>query len=114
MGDLKFEALVNTLLHSLAVVQAKKPGYTMRNMETEALVDRIVEVKTEKVGQTQRSEGRVTSRNAGPHAGGNGGRVSWQNVEAQAVVITLFATLPQVVGKRIVLCGAWRTRRNVS
>ena len=49
---MKFEALVNTLLHSLAVVQAKKPGYTMRNMEIEALVDRLVEVKTEKVGQT--------------------------------------------------------------
>ena len=49
---MKFEALVNTLLHSLAVVQAKKPGYTMRNMETEALVDRLVEVKTGRVGQT--------------------------------------------------------------
>ena len=52
MGDLKFEAFVNTLLHSLAVVQTKKLGYTMRNMETEALVDRLVEVKTGRVGQT--------------------------------------------------------------
>ena len=49
---MKFEAFVNTLLHSLAVVQAKKLGYKMRNMETEALVDRLVEVKTGRVGQT--------------------------------------------------------------
>ena len=49
---MKFEAFVNTLLHSLAVVQTKKLGYTMRNMETEALVDRLVEVKTGRVGQT--------------------------------------------------------------
>ena len=52
MGDVKFEALVNTLHHSLAVVQAKKPGGTMRNMETGALVDKLAEVKTGKVCKT--------------------------------------------------------------
>ena len=51
MGDVKVEALANTLLHSLAVVQAKKPGDTMRNMEAEVLVDRVAEVKVIKVGQ---------------------------------------------------------------
>ena len=30
----------------LAVVQAKKPGDTMRDLEAEALVDRLAEVKT--------------------------------------------------------------------
>ena len=51
VGDVKVEALANTLLHSLAVVQAKKPGDTMRNMEAEVLVDRVAEVKVIKVGQ---------------------------------------------------------------
>ena len=52
MGDVKFEALVNTLLHSLAVVQAKKPSDTMRNMEGELFVNRLAEVRVGKVGQT--------------------------------------------------------------
>ena len=34
------------------MVQAKKPGDTMRNMEAELFVDRLAEVKVAKVGQT--------------------------------------------------------------
>ena len=52
MGDVKFEGLVNTLHHSLAGVQAKKPRNTMRDMEAEALVERLAEVKAGKVVQT--------------------------------------------------------------
>ena len=48
MGDVKFEGLFNTLHHSLAVVQAKKPGDTMRDFEAEALADRLAEVKNAK------------------------------------------------------------------
>lgn len=48
MGDVKFEGLVNTLHHNLAVMQAKKRGDTMRDLEAEALADRLAEVKTGK------------------------------------------------------------------
>ena len=46
--DVKFKGLLNTLHHSLAVVKAKKPGDTMRDVEAEALVDRLAEVKSGK------------------------------------------------------------------
>ena len=52
MGDVKFEAFINPLLHSLAVVQAKKSGETIRNMEAKAFVERLAEVKVGKVGMT--------------------------------------------------------------
>ena len=42
------KGFLNTLHHSLAVVQAKKPGDTMRDVEAEAVVDRLAEVKTGK------------------------------------------------------------------
>ena len=68
------KGLLNTLHYSLAVVQAKKPGDTMRYVEAEALVDRLAEVKTakkKKYSANDRYVGRVTSRNAGSHAAGN-------------------------------------------
>lgn len=73
VGDVKFEGLLNTLHHSLAVVQANKPGDTMRDVDAEALVDRLAEVKTgkKKLPDNDRYVGRVTSRNAGSHASGN-------------------------------------------
>ena len=40
----------------------QKPGHTMRNMENDALVNRLAEVKAGKVGQTQsfvKAESRV-------------------------------------------------------
>ena len=40
------------------------------------------------------------------------GKTMLRNVEAQAVVDTLFATLKKVVAKTIVLFRALRTRRN--
>ena len=46
--DVKFKELLNTLHYSLAVVQAKKAGDTMRDEEAEALVDRLAEVRTGK------------------------------------------------------------------
>ena len=48
VDDVKFEGLLNTLHYSLAVVQTKKAGDTMRDVEPEALVDRLAEVKTGK------------------------------------------------------------------
>ena len=48
VGDVKLEGLLNTLHHSLAVVQANKPGDTMRDVDAEALVDKLAEVKTGK------------------------------------------------------------------
>ena len=72
VGDVKFEGLLNTLHYNLAVVQAKKRGDTMRDVEAEALVDRLAEVKTEKkLPHNDRYVGRVTSGNAGSHASGN-------------------------------------------
>ena len=72
VGDVKFKGLLNTLHQSIAVVQAKKPGDTMRDVEDEALADRLAEVKTEKkFPDNDRYVGRVTTLNAGSHAGGN-------------------------------------------
>ena len=51
MGDVKFVRLVYTLHHSFAMVQAKKPGDTMRDMEAEAFVDRLAEVKTDTLSE---------------------------------------------------------------
>ena len=68
------KGFLNTLHHSLAVVQAKKLGDTMRDVEAEAVVDRLAEVKTgkkKKLPHNDRYVGRVTSRNAGSHAAGN-------------------------------------------
>ena len=62
------------------MVQAKKPGDTMRDMEGDALVERLAQEKSgKKSSDNDRSVGRVTRRNAGSNAGGNRGRVSWQN-----------------------------------
>lgn len=72
VGDVKFKGLLNTLYHSIAVVQAKKSGDTMRDVEDEASVDKLAEVKTEKkLPDNDRYVGRVTPLNAGTHAGGN-------------------------------------------
>lgn len=45
---------MRNLTHSLTrcITALKKPGDTMRNMEIEALVDELAEVKSGKVGQT--------------------------------------------------------------
>ena len=56
VGDLEGEALVITMHHSLAEVEAEKGGHTLRNVETEALTntlsDSLAEVKDENVGKT--------------------------------------------------------------
>ena len=53
---MKVKALVSTLHHSLAEVEAAKPGDTLRNVEAEALAetlaDRLEEVKAGKVSET--------------------------------------------------------------
>ena len=56
MGDVKTEALINTLHQSQAEVEVETPGDPVRDVEAEASVDtlayRLPEVKADKVGKT--------------------------------------------------------------
>ena len=64
VGDVKVKALVCTLHHSLAEVEAATPGDTLRNVDAEALAetlaDRLKEVKAGKVSETVK-ERKATS-----------------------------------------------------
>jgi len=52
VGNLQGKALVFTIHQILAEVEAETPGYSLRDVETEASAntDRLAEVKDEKVG----------------------------------------------------------------
>ena len=56
MADVETDALVHTMHHSPAEVEAETPGDTLCDVEAEASTDtlayRLPEVKTEKVGET--------------------------------------------------------------
>ena len=82
LRDVEVEAVVNKMHHSLAEVEAEKPVDTLRHVEGEAsadtLADSLAEVKAEKVG-VDGCERRITSFNAGHHAGRGGGQDGLQN-----------------------------------
>ena len=82
LRDVEAEAVVNNMHHSVAEVEAEKPVDTLRDVEAEAsadtLADSLAEVKAEKVG-VDGCEGRITSYNAGHHAGRGGGQDRLQN-----------------------------------
>ena len=72
VGDLEVRALVITMHYSLAQAQSEIPGHTLREGKTDALADALpdtlAELKSEKVGNSNRSEDCIRNLNAGGHA----------------------------------------------
>ena len=84
VGDLEVRALVIRMHYSLAQAQLKIPGHTLREVQNDALADTLpdtlAELKSEKVGNSNRCEDCIRSLNAGGHASRCGDQNGWQNI----------------------------------
>ena len=72
VGDLEVRALVIRMHYSLGQAQSAIPGHTLREVKTDALADALsdtlAELKSEKVGNSNRYEDCIRNLNAGGHA----------------------------------------------
>lgn len=72
VGDLEVRALVIRMHYSLAQAQSEIHGHTLREVKTDALADALpdmlAELKSEKVGNSNRCEDCIRILNAGGHA----------------------------------------------